>query len=145
MYPEVDGVDCAHVCGWARPCCWAAPWPDLATVLNDVTTTALHSALRGLSLRQRTIADNVANIETPQFLANKVDFETNLRSAVADGKPESAQAVTVPSGEPTRLNGNNVNLDQESLDLIETGLRYQLTVQAMTSKFSLLRTAIGGR
>ena len=32
--------------------------------------------LRGLSLRQRTIADNIANIETPRFLAGTVDFGT---------------------------------------------------------------------
>jgi flagellar basal body rod protein FlgB len=33
--------------------------------MNDVTMTALHTALRGLSTRQRVIADNVANIQTP--------------------------------------------------------------------------------
>ena len=47
----------------------------------------LHSALRGLSLRQRTIADNIANIETPRFLAGKVDFESSLREAASEGRP----------------------------------------------------------
>ena len=37
-------------------------------MLEDLTTTALHSALDGLSQRQRTTADNISNIETPGFL-----------------------------------------------------------------------------
>lgn len=113
--------------------------------MSNLAMSALQTALNGLALRQRTIANNIANIETPSFLAGKVEFEASLRNAVNQGSPESAQTTTVRSGEPTRLDGNNVNLDQESLDLIDTGLRYQLTVQAMTNQFGLLRTAIGGR
>ena len=104
----------------------------------------LHSALRGLSLRQRTIADNIANIETPGFLAGRVDFETNLRAAAQEGRrtegPTSARSL-----QPTRLDGNNVNLDEETLAAMETGLRYELTVQAITNRFNGIRTAIGGR
>ena len=37
--------------------------------IGDTTVRALSQALSGLSLRQRTIADNVANVETPRFLA----------------------------------------------------------------------------
>ncbi len=114
--------------------------------MNDVTTTALHAALRGLSQRQRTIADNIANIETPGFLAGKVDFESSLRSAVRGRQIPAGHGRRRP-GRWSRhgLNGNNVNLDEETISMVETGLRYQLAAQAMSSKFSLLRTAIGGR
>ena len=54
--------------------------------MNDVTMTALHSALRGLSTRQRVIADNVANIQTPGFRAGRVDFESALGDALANGE-----------------------------------------------------------
>src|SRR3546814_12360497 len=43
----------------------------------------------------------------------------------------------------TGVNGNNVNLDEETLALIEPDLRYQVTSQAIPSKFALLRTATG--
>lgn len=102
----------------------------------------LHSALRGLSLRQRTIADNIANIETPNFLAGRVDFETSLREAAAEGVAAPAPSVA-RSLQPTRLNGNNVNLDEETVAAMETGLRYELTVQAMTNKLNSVRNAIG--
>lgn len=106
--------------------------------------TALQSALRGLSTRQRVIATNVANIETPGYLAGRVSFESSLRGALAAGENPDVLATTGRSLEPTRMNGNNVNLDEETLSLMDTGLQYQLAVNALNSKFSLLRTAIKG-
>ena len=103
----------------------------------------LHSALRGLSLRQRTIADNIANIETPRFLAGRVDFEASLRAAAATGEAPTAAPTVTRSLQPTRLNGNNVNLDEETVAAMETGLRYELTVTALNNKFNGMRTAIG--
>jgi flagellar basal-body rod protein FlgB len=105
----------------------------------------LHSALRGLSLRQRTIADNIANIETPRFLAGKVDFESSLREAAAAGRPVTDAPSVARSLQPTREDGNNVNLDEETLASAETSLRYELTITALTNKFASMRTAIGGR
>ena len=105
--------------------------------------SVLHAALKGLSVRQRTIADNIANIETPHFLAGKVDFETSLRAAAEAGETPSAAPSVARSLQPTRLNGNNVNLDEETLAGIETNLRYELTVSALNNKFNLMRTAIG--
>ena len=112
--------------------------------MDDVTMSALHQALRGLSARQRTIADNIANLETPQFLAGRVDFESSLTSALAAGDPDRAEIATERSMAPTGVNGNNVNLDQETLSMIETDLRYQMTSQAVSNKFGLLRSAIRG-
>jgi flagellar basal-body rod protein FlgB len=112
--------------------------------MSDVTMVALHRALGGLAARQRTIADNIANLETPRFLAGRVDFESSLASAFADGDPGSATVSTSRSLAPTGVNGNNVNLDEETLSLIETDLRYQMVAQAVTNRFALLRTAIGG-
>lgn len=113
--------------------------------VGDATMSALHYALNGLALRQRTIADNTANIETPGFLAGKVDFEDALRTSVADGTDPFATAPsTARSLEPTRTNGNNVNLDEETMAGSETNLAYQLATQAVTAKFQLLRIAAGG-
>ncbi len=103
----------------------------------------LHSALRGLSLRQRTIADNIANIETPRFLAGKVDFESDLREAVSEGRAPTDAPSVARSLQPARIDGNNVNLDEETLASQETGLRYELTITALTNKFNSLRTAVG--
>ena len=113
--------------------------------MNDLTTATLHAAMRGLAQRQRVIADNIANVDTPGFLAGKVEFESSLRDAVRTGDPAGVRPVTERSLAPTGPNGNNVQLDEETLSNIQTGLRYQVAVEAMNAKFALLRTAIGGR
>ncbi|GHG55782.1 flagellar basal-body rod protein FlgB [Flavimobilis marinus] len=110
-------------------------------VLESVTFNALNSALDGLALRQRVIANNVANIQTPGFLASRVSFEDTLASAVRQGRG-AVGATTSTSLEPTRLDGNNVNLDTETLLNVDTNLRYQLATQAIDGKFSSLRTAM---
>ena len=111
--------------------------------MTDVVGSVLRSALDGLSLRQRTIADNIANVETPRFLAGRVDFESSLRAAAAEHREVTGAPTTARSLQPTRLNGNNVNLDEETVAAMETGLRYELTIQALTNRFNGIRTAIG--
>ena len=110
--------------------------------MYGVSSVALEAALRGLAMRQRTIADNVANIETPGFLAGRVQFEAALKSALADGANPMSSATLSRSLEPTRTNGNNVNLDHETFSDIDTGLRYQLVLRAVDDEFALLRTSM---
>jgi flagellar basal-body rod protein FlgB len=113
--------------------------------IGDPTFQALHASLNGLSLRRQAAEDNIANVETPGFLAKKVDFEDSLRTAIRDGNPGAMGATTRTSLAPTRLNGNNVAIDEEIVGLTETALRHQLVVEAMNSKVRLLRTAITGQ
>ena len=50
--------------------------------------------------------------------------------------------TTVRSLEPTNTNGNNVNLDSETVLATETGLRYQLALNALDGKYNVMRTAL---
>lgn len=110
-------------------------------MFDSVSFSALNSALDGLALRQRVIANNVANIQTPNFHAGRVSFEETLREAVTVGNG-AVRATQAESLEPTRLDGNNVNLDTETLLNIDTNLRYQLATQAVDGQFSSIRTAM---
>jgi flagellar basal-body rod protein FlgB len=112
-------------------------------MIGDATQTALHAALSGLAQRQRVTADNIANIQTPGFLAGRVDFETSLRNALSGGDtPAIDGGTTARSLDPTNTNGNNVNLDQETVIATETGLRYQLALNALDGKYNVLRSAL---
>jgi flagellar basal-body rod protein FlgB len=113
------------------------------TMIEDRTMTALHVALSGLAQRQRVTADNIANVNTPGFLAGRTDFESALRSQLDGGEtPVVSGGTTSRSLEPTELNGNNVNLDEEEVISAQTGLSYQLALNALNSKYGLLRTAL---
>ena len=111
--------------------------------ISDSVTTALHSALSGLDARQRVIASNIANVETPGYQAREVSFEDSLRAAIASGDPSETSISVNQSLAPTRSNGNNVNLDFELLAGRENVLRQKLVVQAVNAKYALLRTALG--
>ena len=113
-------------------------------MLDDITSVTAHTALDGLAMRQRVTADNIANIETPGFLAGRVSFEDNLRFFFTDAAPTETKFLNERSMEPTRVNGNNVNLDHETLTHIDTNLRYQLMLRVLDGKISTLRTAMGG-
>lgn len=110
-------------------------------MLESVTSAALTSALDGLSQRQRAIADNIANVNTPGYHAQRVQFEQALASSVEAGDG-SATATTSLSEEPTRTDGNNVNLDTETLSNIDTVLRFQFASQALNAQFTGVRAAL---
>ncbi len=127
-YPEVDRVPLSLP---------AVP------VIGDITPAALHAALSGLAQRQRVTADNIANVNTPGFLAGRTDFESSLRGALTSGEtPQINGGMVGRSLEPTNTNGNNVNLDAETLIATETGLRYQLALSALDGKYNSIRTAL---
>jgi len=111
--------------------------------ISDTTMTALHAALTGLSQRQRVSNDNIANVNTPGFLAGRTDFESSLRSELADGSTPAIGGGSVHrSLAATRTDGNNVDLDSETVIATETGLRYQLALQALNGKYDLLSAAM---
>ena len=114
-------------------------------MFDDLSSSSLRVAVAGLSARQSAIANNIANIETPGYQARKVEFEDALRGAVERGdSPSTVTPSTQTSLEPSRLNGSNVNLDEETLSHIDTTMRYQLTLRAVDSKYGMLRDAIRG-
>jgi len=113
------------------------------SMIGELTPAALHATLSGLAQRSRVTADNIANINTPGFLAGRVDFESSLRGALSNGDtPQINGGTTVRSLEPTNTHGNNVNLDAETLIATETGLRYQLALNALDGKYNSLRSAL---
>ncbi|ROQ37339.1 flagellar basal-body rod protein FlgB [Frondihabitans sp. PhB188] len=113
-------------------------------MLESVTSRALESALDGLSLRQKAIANNIANINTPGYTAERVSFEDALAASVKAGSG-STTATMARSLEPTNEDGNNVNLDTETLSNTTTVLQYQFATQAennvLTSVRSVLRSS----
>ncbi len=108
----------------------------------DPTMRTIQASLDGLSARQRLIAENIANAETPGYLAARVDFESSLREAIDTGNFAGLQMNTSNSLAATGVNGNNVNLDEEQVSNIETGLRFQMMTEAMNAKFHILKVSM---
>lgn len=113
-------------------------------MLDDVTSVTLSTALSALAERQRISANNLANIETPNFTASQVSFESSLRDAIAAGDPAQADVSITATTDPAGINGNNVNLDTETVTDEKTVLQYSLLSGALSAKFGLIDTVLKG-
>ncbi len=112
-------------------------------IIGGDHTRYLAFALRGLEAQRQATEHNIANVETPGFLAHRVSFENSLRSAMQRGRPATASMTTSRSNAPTRVDSSNVDLASEVTDLEINGLRQRLMTQALNAHFSRLRTTIG--
>jgi flagellar basal-body rod protein FlgB len=121
---------------------------DPTLELFDTTLVGLERAMSGSALRQQVIANNIANANTPNFKASDVDFHTTLEQAFA-GQPTVDQidstnfSVQTDSASTGRMDGNNVDIDQQMANLSENTLDYQSLESVMASRISILKTAIG--
>jgi flagellar basal-body rod protein FlgB len=113
-------------------------------VLDDVSSVTLQAAIRGLGVRQQVTANNIANLETPGYTAQNVDFESSLANAVANGTPADASILTTDTSDAPGVNGNNVNLDDEVVTATKTTLQEKLITGALTAKYGLISTVLKG-
>lgn len=96
--------------------------------------------------RQRVIAKNLANVDTPGFKAKELRFSRDLKEALAEGGPAGDVPMEVVEREgPAKPDGNTVDLDRELSDLSENALSYQTLVTLVALKTNMVRSAIAGR
>jgi flagellar basal-body rod protein FlgB len=90
-----------------------------------------------LSARQRLVASNIANADTPGYHTRDLDFQAELQRA-ANGLPQEVEVV----GLAAKNDGNNVSLDREARLLAENALRFSLASNLMRGQIRMVRSAI---
>ncbi|HUO28969.1 MAG TPA: flagellar basal body protein [Bryobacteraceae bacterium] len=106
----------------------------------DSLTNSLEQYMNVISLRQKLVASNIANADTPGYKTQDVNFQSSLESALEGGAP---QAVEV-SGLPVRNDGNNVDLDREARLLAENAMRFNVAASLLHTDLQQVREAIHG-
>lgn len=129
---------------------------------GDASLTAAKAALDGLSLRRDLIAQNIANTDTPGYRSQQVRFEDALNRAMKSngrlalsttsaGHQLSSNSlsqlyqVELRPGGTLRADGNNVDIDTEMTQMVETSLSYQTFSQAVSKKLALLKNIASTR
>ena len=127
---------------------------DASKMMFSGTDSYLRAAMSGLAARQRAIASNVANVDTPGYKASEVRFEDTLKSAISRGTGATvnqaslnaaASRSTLVDATTTRADGNNVDIDREMELLGEANLNYSAMSQLMATRLGILRNVINGR
>jgi len=106
----------------------------------------LEAGIRAENLRQKAIASNIANLETPGYRRVDVKFEElltkTLDSSGAADLSEIGPQVHKPEQTPVKTNGNDVNLELEIGNMVKNALRHKAFVRLLNKKYSQLELAI---
>jgi flagellar basal-body rod protein FlgB len=112
--------------------------------MADISTLQmLQGYLKLTNQRQQLIVSNMANVDTPGYHTKDLDFQGALQKAMySDGDIRMEPTAVEVTQLPERPDGNNVNIDRESMMLSQTQLQYQIGVQLVKSEFHTLFSAI---
>ncbi|QKY69026.1 flagellar basal body rod protein FlgB [Lentibacillus sp. CBA3610] len=120
----------------------------------------LENSLKYASAKNRTISNNIANVDTPGYKAKDVEFKNvlndELNASFGTKRTHSKhlpfnsldrdQTIHTVTRQGTAYNhsGNNVDIDKEMAELGKNQIYYQALVDRINGKFSTLKTVIGG-
>lgn len=121
-------------------------------------TNILDKAADSSWMRENVITNNIANIDTPGYKRQDVDFESVLQKALGKTKYSSLDkkvrelnqdlgkltttSYTDAANYSYRLDRNNVDENTENAELASESLRYQLLTTAITNNFSRMQTVL---
>lgn len=126
------------------------------------TIRTLENSLDYATTKNRTISNNIANIDTPNYKAKDVVFKNVLNEAISSsftGKRTHPKHISFGTGTTNHSfqtitksdtiynhNGNNVDVDKEMAELAKNQIYYQSLVDRLNGKFRTIQTVIrGGR
>lgn len=125
---------------------------------DSMTFAILQKALDGTWQRQRAIANNIANHETPGYKAIKVSFEESLKREIEkleNGIPSKEQMaksleairnskidISQDRSTAMRADGNNVDMDLENIEMAKAQIQYTYLTRSVTDMFARLRYAV---
>lgn len=108
-------------------------------MLDNVASSVEHY-MTLLSARQKLVASNIANADTPGYKTKDIDFRGEFESQFANLEPT---VVEVPDLK-TKNDGNNVDMDREARLLSENALRFSVAATLAHSEIQTLKEAIQG-
>jgi flagellar basal-body rod protein FlgB len=132
-------------------------------LFNRISIPDLGKSLDAYSMRQKAISNNIANVNTPGYKAERVSFEKEYKKAIYGSgvKADKTNEKHIQIGtrrlqnlhpevklRDDRVNDsgiNNVDIDFEMSKMAENNLRYQISAELVKKRFRLLQSSIKGR
>jgi flagellar basal-body rod protein FlgB len=130
--------------------------------INKPSFQLLEKSLDAATMRQRTITNNIANVDTPYFKRSEVSFESLLQKEMGSlpalqgyrtdarhftfgsSSQQISPQITVDEASIMNNNLNNVDMDTEMTQLAKNQLTYNTEIQQMNHELKMLRSAISG-
>jgi flagellar basal-body rod protein FlgB len=106
----------------------------------EALTGNLEKYLDLLTARQKLVASNIANADTPGYLTKDIDFQQEFMSMVNGQQPLTVNAP----GLLMKPDGNNVNVDREARMLAENAMRFNVASVLLRGQINTVKEAITG-
>lgn len=111
-------------------------------LFDTIEFKAMQSSIDSLWARQRVISQNISNYETPGYKSKDLAFEEVFKSERdknGGGKYAFRSVMTTNENTVVRPDGNNVDLDAESMKLYDTYLQSSYLTQKISGQFTNMR------
>ncbi|MFZ3587928.1 flagellar basal body rod protein FlgB [Bacillus sp. DJP31] len=122
------------------------------------TINNLENSLKYSTIKQNAIAQNIANVDTPNYKSKEVlkpSFNKSLNEAMMANRSDSrhleftnssgtSASVVSRSNSQYNHNGNSVDIDKEMSELAENQIYYNALIERLNGKFNTLKTVISG-
>lgn len=123
------------------------------------TIQTLERSLAYSTAKNQAIAQNIANVDTPNYKSKNVTFKNVLANTMSESiqnkrthpqhfifQKNADQSYNISENTNTMYahNGNNVDIDQEMAELAKNQLHYQAVVDRLNGKFSNIEKVIRG-
>lgn len=130
----------------------------------DETLRFNETALSLRAQRQQLLASNIANADTPNFKARDIDFKQALQGAMSSAGPAPAPLATTSASHLSQgkgatvsagpllyrsivqgsVDGNTVDMDVERNQFTDNAIRYEASLNAVSSQIKGLLSVIQG-
>lgn len=132
-------------------------------LFSSPTIQGMERALDGSALRQKLIANNIANVDTPGYKSASISFEDQLKTALKTSTPGTSVKLKTSSPRHIQIGGsgydlnnqvsalenynirydkNNVDIDTEMAAQAKNEIYYSAVSRSISDEFKLLRTVI---
>jgi flagellar basal-body rod protein FlgB len=110
--------------------------------MPDDTFKILESMMDVASFRQKILASNIANSDTPGYKARDISFQAEFSKALKGSRGSYDVYETVPS--MVSRDGNTVSVDMEMTKVAENQLLYNSAAQILSMKFRMMKDVAKG-
>ena len=98
-----------------------------------------------LIIRQKAVASNVANVDTPGYRTKDINFQYEFFASLGQtgaGQRSSIVELVEPQDLLAKNDGNNVNIDREMRLLAENAMRFQMASTLARGEFKAIKNAL---
>lgn len=126
---------------------------------DSISSAAMEKALSANWQKAQLITNNIANEDTPGYKARRIEFESylrkelgqsNMRMTAMSKKQRISRISTLrplyyqDKSTEGRIEGNNVNIDSEQMELARVQIQYQALRDKINGHYQTLKYAISG-